>query len=78
MIDNKAQKAQQLENSYPSVHCTPQPLIKTYGSTKKELILLALKVFSNEIKAYVFLSLEEEWQEQWLISTYEEERNSQS
>lgn len=77
-MDSEAQRAQQLENSYPPVHRATKLLIKTYGSTKKELIPLALKVFLNETKAHMFSSLEGEWQEQWLISACEEERNSQS
>lgn len=77
-IDSEAQRAQQLEDSYPPVHRATKLLIKTYGSTKKELIPLALKVFLNETKAHIFLSLEGEWQERWLISACEEERNSQS
>lgn len=69
---------QQLEDSYPPVYRATKLLIKTYGSTKKELISLALKVFLNETNAHMFLSLEVEWQEQWLISACEEEQNAKN
>lgn len=77
-MDSKARRAQQLDDSYPPIYHTTKLLIKTYGSTKKELIPLTLKVFLNEIKAHIFLSLEGKWQKQWLISSCEEKRNSQS
>lgn len=60
-IDSEEQRVQQLEDSYPPVYRATKLLIKTYGSTKKELIPLALKVFLNETKARMFLSLEGEW-----------------
>lgn len=59
-IDSEEQRVQQLEDSYPPVYRATKLLIKTYGSTKKELIPLALKVFLNETKARMFLSLEGE------------------
>lgn len=77
-IDSEEQRVQQLEDSYPPVYRATKLLIKTYGSTKKELIPLALKVFLNETKAHMFLSLEGEWQEHWLISACEEEQNAKN
>lgn len=35
--------------------------IKKDGNTKKKLILLALKMFLDKIKAHIFLSLERKW-----------------
>lgn len=60
-IDSEEQRVQQLEDSYPPVYRATKLLIKTYSSIKKELIPLALKVFLNETKARMFLSLEGEW-----------------
>lgn len=77
-IELEEQRIQRLEDFYPPVHRATKLLIKTYGTTKKDLIPMALKVFLDETKAHMFLSLEGEWQEQWLISVCEEARENKN
>lgn len=62
------------EHRMPPVHRATKLLIKKYGDTKKELIPWALNVFLDETKAHMFLSLEGEWREQWLVFVCEEVR----
>lgn len=73
--EGKRQRKVDMEEQHmPPVHHATKLLIKKYGNTKKELIPLALKVFLDETKAHMFLSLEGKWQEQWLVSVCEEIR----
>lgn len=72
--EKRQRKAEMEEQRMPPVHCATKMLIEKYGDSKKELIPWALKAFLDETKAQMFLSLEGEWQEQWLISVCEEIR----
>lgn len=77
-IELEEQHMQQLEDFYPSVYRPTKLLIKTYSTTKKDLILLAVKVFLHETKVHMFLNLEGEWQKQWLIFIYKEARENKN
>lgn len=73
--EGKIQRKVDMEEQHmPPIHHATKLLIKKCGNTKKELIPLALKVFLDETKAHMFLSLEGKWPEQWLVSVCEEIR----
>ncbi|MCJ1344678.1 hypothetical protein MMC31_002881 [Peltigera leucophlebia] len=76
--EKRQRKVDIKEQHMPPVHHATKLLIKKYGNTKKELIPWALKVFLDETKAHMFLSLEGEWQEQWLVSVCEEVREGKN
>lgn len=68
----------QLEDFYPPDYQAKKLLTKPYIGTKNVPIPLALKVFLNETKPHMFLSLKKEWQEQWMISAYDKEHNAKN
>lgn len=77
--EGKRQRKVDMEEQHMlPVHHATKLLIKKYGNAKKELIPLALKVFLDETKAHMFLSLEGKWQEQWPVSVCEEIREGKN
>ncbi len=76
--EKRQQKVDLKEQHILPVYHATKLLIKKYSNTEKELIPLALKVFPDETKAHMFLSLEGEWNEQWLVSVCEEVRKGKN
>lgn len=61
MRKNKQSKVDIKEQHILFIYYTSKLLIKKYSNIKKKLIFLALKVFLDKIKIYIFLGFKKKW-----------------